>query len=124
MFKPDDDTSDDDDAPPHIDLKEEVKAKGQSLEEIRREWAFRFSEQNWFYVHHRGGDWTEEFVGVRSNEVAGKSSAGVARDWCRHFKFPKQRSFAYKRYTLPGANELAREYVRRGHHFCFAFVYH
>jgi hypothetical protein len=65
----------------------------------------------------RGGAWTAKHKGVAADSVAGIARGGVGTTWCKMFKYPQMNSFAFSKFGEANANQLAREFCRRGQFF-------
>ena len=100
-----------------LDIAAEVVDVAAELTELRAGVAAAGDEDSYFHVIVRGGAWTLEHKGVPTDACAGKARGGLARTWCRSFKFPAMASMSFKKYSREGALELAREYCRRGTFF-------
>jgi hypothetical protein len=93
------------------------------LADIRKVYADELERDNeYFHVHFRGGKWTKAVKDVATDCVAGYARAGIARDWCDGFAFPKSKSFSYKKYGRAEAITLAFEFCRRGSFFINQWV--
>lgn len=88
-----------------------------ALEEKRLEWDFQDENVTVnFYVHLAGGAWTKRFKGVESDSAVAKPRAHV-KDFCNRFQWPKHKVFHFSAHGERGANMLAREWCRKGHHY-------
>ena len=93
---------------------EEVDAE---LEGMRAEWMREDDEEyDPFHLQLRGGYWTATHLGAASN-CAGCFARNFAKVFCARFQWPKQRTFAYNKYTQEGSVILAREWMRRSNFF-------
>ena len=96
----------------------DVEAAVDELLAIRSEWDYDLGvAEEFFFIRILGGPWTMANRGVAADAAGGFARPGVGKDWCKSFAFPAQASFAFNRYGREGANQLAREYCRRGHFF-------
>lgn len=103
----------------------DAEAAVDELLQIRGEWDYDLGQaEEFFFCRILGGAWTMANRGVAADAVAGYAKPGVAKDWCRSYGFPLQASFAFSRYGREGANQLAREYCRRGHFFLRLWLQH
>ena len=101
-----------------LDEMHDIVAKAMDhLMEIRMAYADEEDEPPiHFYSRIVGGRWTAEHVGV-----AADSSIAYARrhsyDWCRMYRWPRQKGFAFATYSERNAVELSKEWVRRGNYY-------
>ena len=104
----------------HVDLH----ALAGELAAIREEEGDGNFEGMFFFVANRGGAWTMAHHGTAA--IAATSFAkALAREFCHKFGWQKQKGWSYKKYHgRPNANFLAREYARRGHHYCSIWFAH
>ena len=78
------------------------------------------TEEVWFRVIPRGGDWTLEHTGKHGNEVRAEHRAGrITKELCDAFGWPKSVTYSIDTYTLDGALLFAREWVRRSTFFLY-----
>ena len=78
---------------------------------------------------HDGGEVDEHFLirvelkkhghGKNPYDRVGCHSRAHVADWCRVYKWPKEKTFGFDEHTDLGANLLAKEWARKGA-FCFA----
>jgi hypothetical protein len=105
------------------DLEEEAFAKVMGeLERQRGEWNFEDDEvaAN-FYTLVAGGNWTKKFKGVAADSVSARCRAHV-KVFCDRFHWPKMKVFHFSAHGELGANTLAREWCRKGHHYFSLWV--
>ncbi len=88
-----------------IDVAEEVRA-------IREEFHFDAVEMA-FYTRVLAGRWTMAHRHVPADAIAGYARGELAKQWCRTYKLPAQKSYAFSVYGHAAANKLATEYCRR-----------
>ena len=88
-----------------IDVAEEVRA-------IREEFHFDAVEMA-FYTRVLAGRWTMAHRHVPADAIAGYARGELAKQWCRTYKVPMHKSYAFSVYGNEGANKLAIEYCRR-----------
>ena len=83
---------------------------------LRKEW-FEDWAGKWFYTRHLGGPWTEEHIG-RESDICSMFAREKVKGWCKAYKWPAQKGFAYKAYNgVEPCTMLAREWALRGHFF-------
>ena len=85
------------------------------LADRREEWAFE-DDQLHFYVILPGGMWTEVHTGAVSDSAKCNARSHV-KQWCKEFGWPQSKQFMFSAHGLDGANELAREWCRKGNFF-------
>lgn len=101
---------------PIADLAEAMGARVVEELQERRAANEPDDEQDHFYFQLRGGRWTYANTGLVADS-AGCLGRSHVYDWCRHYRFPTQKTFALRRYGHDTATRLAKEYVRRGNYF-------
>ena len=85
------------------------------LADRREEWAFE-DDQLHFYIILPGGMWTEVHTGAVSDSAKCNARSHV-KQWCKEFGWPQSKQFMFSAHGLDGANELAREWCRKGNFF-------
>ena len=100
------------------DEPEDVPSDGAGgiLEDVelhRAAWAWDEDGVNDFYVFNGAG----AAAGAAPDCAIGMSRRGVVRLWCEAYGFKKTRAYYYTHYTQENANQLAREFCRRGQYY-------
>ena len=103
-------------APARVELAEdEYQAAQQEIDDTRAEWWWDDTDK-FFYVRQRGGLSNVERGLEAVNCAAMFARKDVATRFANNYRFPKMKSFHYAKYTIAGANQLAREWARVGHY--------
>ena len=90
----------------------------RELAEHRAYWAWDDAGVNNFTVVNLGGRWTKAFCAEKPyNGAVGMARGGEVKEWCIMNYYPRQKGFMYSVWGEEAANELAREFCRRGQHF-------
>lgn len=76
-----------------------------------------------FYPRMLGGSWTASNTSIVSDAWGGFARAGLAREWCDEFQWPKQMAADYSKYCQPGAHTLVAEYCWRSQYFYDMWLY-
>ena len=92
-----------------IDVADEVRA-------IREEFHFDAVDMA-FYTRVLAGRWTMAHRHVPADAIAGYARGELVKQWCRTYKVPAQKSFAFSVYGNEAAIKFAIEYCRRANHF-------
>ena len=111
--------SDDDTDSEHssLDIAAEVVDVAAELAELRAGSRVGDEDEDYFYLQIRGGALTKKYKKVVADSASGRARAGVATLWCTRYKFPRSKTFSFKKYDPEPAKELAREYTRRASFF-------
>jgi hypothetical protein len=105
-----------------VDDSEELAELMDELAKDRVEWAWDDeATQIHFYVHQRGGVSTAKQKGVALDGASANCRSHVSA-WCISWNWPRQPTFAFSVHTKEGANELAKEWCRKGHYFFESFL--
>ena len=91
----------------------------QELADTRQLYAHE-DQEKYFYVHFRGG----KFLAERKGKSFGYATAfarSSAKDFCRAVRWPQQ-GIPTQRMGPEAADKIAKEWVRKGHHFCCLWV--
>ena len=65
-----------------------------------------------FYTRLVCGTWHKIHMGVSAAAIIGVPRAGVPKEWCERFHFPKQMALYFAKYGRNNCIELAKEYCR------------
>ena len=103
------------DAGDDVDAMEELMA-------VREEWMLADDPLEFYRLRILGGAWTKAAKGVAADSAGGFACGGVAKDWSAIYRWPKQKTFAFARYTRAGAMQLAREFVRKSNAMVLLWV--
>lgn len=96
----------------------DVLALHAELLALRGVWRYDEEQQQFFYVHQRGGKWLIEHKG-KGSDGATCFARAEARPFCAAFQWPVQKGFTFTKFGgSDNANRLAREVARIGHWYC------
>ena len=70
-----------------------------------------------FYTRVLGGKWTAEHHGKVADGIAALPRGELGQLFCNTFKYPKNRSYRFKKYGEDAAVKLATYFCQRGSHF-------
>jgi hypothetical protein len=89
----------------------------EELAALRHEWEGEFVDFVGFYVMIRGGKWTKRVKKKAADCIRAKAISIEVKTWCDDYHWPKEKSYAFKKYTLEGASVLANEFARVANHY-------
>lgn len=90
---------------------------GVTLGMIRALWEADADSEQWFYHRVLGGRRTAAHLGVAADRIAGFARAGMAKQWCGLFSWPRQFSCAFAAYGHGDSHRIVTEWIRRSTYF-------
>ena len=102
-------------------VAEAVAVVETELSAKRKEWRFDEDVETYFYLFVAGGNWTKKYKGCATDSVQYKARNN-AKAFCELFGWPKMKTFTFNLYGEEASNQLAREWVRKSHHYMVAWL--
>lgn len=97
-------------------LEEAFADVAGELADIREEHAGNEQEEAYFVLRIQGGTWTKAHRGVAADSATSYARS-FTKLFCKKYKWPKQKGFAFAKYGEFDSVQLAKEWVRKGNHF-------
>lgn len=87
------------------------------LRDLRSEWGIDPRSEVYFYHRILGGHWTRTHKGVTADGVAAFPRQGLAMEWSRRFRWPRQFGCIYSAHGVEDSHRIIQEFIRRPTHF-------